>query len=404
MKELKLIQKEEPIDLRPSDWLNVKLGNYGSFSKGKGIPKKNLVDNGIACIRYGEIYTTDSYIINEFNSFIEVAEGTKLSEGDVLLAGSGETIEEIGKAIAFIASSEAYAGGDIIIFHPKSNLLDSVFLACFLETDAAKKQKRRLGQGNAVVHIYPKDIARLNIILPSLLEQKLIAKTLTTWDKTLQILQSLIEQKQLQKKWLMQQLLTGKKRLPGFDGVWEKVSAGKIFKSVSIKKHPDEVLLSVTQDKGIIPRDMLDGRVTMPTGKRDGFKLVEKGNFVISLRSFQGGLEYSQYRGLVSPAYTILEAKKEIDDIFYKHYFKSYDFIGHLSIAVVGIRDGKQISYTDFCTVKVPNITIQEQKAIAQVLSKADEEIKLLEAKLSALKEQKKGLMQQLLTGKKRLV
>ena len=93
----------------------------------------------------------------------------------------------------------------------------------------------------------------------------------------------------------------------------------------------------------------------------------------------------------------------KINDEFYKSYFKSYDFIGHLAVAVIGIRDGKQISYEDFCFVRIPYPSIEEQFAIAQVLQVADKEIKLLRTKTDKLREQKKGLMQQLLTGKKRL-
>jgi type I restriction enzyme S subunit len=153
----------------------------------------------------------------------------------------------------------------------------------------------------------------------------------------------------------------------------------------------------------MIPRTMLEGRVTMPTTGTEGFKLVEIGDFVISLRSFQGGLEYSYYRGLVSPAYTVLKPKKQINEEFYKQYFKSYEFIGRLATAVIGIRDGKQISYDDFCIVKIPNPSFEEQTAIAQVLQAADKEISLLKAKAEKLREQKKGLMQVLLTGKVRL-
>ncbi|MFW5762011.1 MAG: restriction endonuclease subunit S, partial [Cyclobacteriaceae bacterium] len=91
------------------------------------------------------------------------------------------------------------------------------------------------------------------------------------------------------------------------------------------------------------------------------------------------------------------------NDEFYKQYFKSYDFIGHLAIAVIGIRDGKQISYDDFCTVKIPYPSVDEQIAIAKVLQAADKEIELLKAKTDKLREQKKGMMQVLLTGKKRL-
>ena len=100
----------------------------------------------------------------------------------------------------------------------------------------------------------------------------------------------------------------------------------------------------------------------------------------------------------------MLQEIKEINNNFYKYYFKSYDFIGHLSIAVIGIRDGKQISYSDFCTVKIPDISVKEQTAIAKVLQTADKEIKLLTQKRDHLKEQKKGLMQVLLTGRKRLI
>jgi type I restriction enzyme S subunit len=213
----------------------------------------------------------------------------------------------------------------------------------------------------------------------------------------------LIAKKELQKKWLMQNLLTGKKRVNGFKGEWKRIGAGEIFKSITVKGFANEELLSATQDRGMIPRTMLVGRVTMPTSGTEGFKLIEKGDFVISLRSFQGGLEYSYYRGLASPAYTVLKPKKKISDEFYKFYFKSYDFIGHLAVAVIGIRDGKQISYEDFCFVKIPYPSLEEQTAIAQVLQAADKEIQLLNSKTEKLRKKKKGLMQQLLTGKKRL-
>jgi type I restriction enzyme S subunit len=148
---------------------------------------------------------------------------------------------------------------------------------------------------------------------------------------------------------------------------------------------------------------MLEGRVTMPNGTTSGYKLVEPGDFVISLRSFQGGIEYSYYRGIVSPAYTVIKPRLKINEEFYKQYYKSYDFIGHLSIAVIGIRDGKQISYDDFCTVDIPYPSFEEQTAIAQVLQSVDKDIQLLKTKTEKLREQKKGMMQILLTGKKRL-
>lgn len=405
MNKVKTQKQKENKSNFPSDWDVMTLVQLGTFSKGKGILKEQVISKGLPCIRYGEIYTTHDFLIKEFKSFItkEVAkESKKIKKGDILFAGSGETIEEIGKSVAYTKEEKAYAGGDIIILSTNGNI-NPECLSYALETDFAKKQKRKLGQGQQVVHIYPSDLAKVQIALPPLTEQRAIAHILGLMDEAINKNNQLIAQKEQRKKWLMQQLLTGKKRLKEFKGEWKKVGADEIFKSISVKGFDSEPLLSATQDRGMIPRDMLETRVTMPAGETTSFKLVEKGDFVISLRSFQGGLEYSNYRGIVSPAYTVLTPKQKIIDEFYKQYFKCYDFIGHLAIAVIGIRDGKQISYEDFCTVKIPNPSIEEQTAIANVLQSADKEIQILKTKTEKMKEKKKWLMQVLLTGKKRL-
>jgi type I restriction enzyme S subunit len=277
------------------------------------------------------------------------------------------------------------------------------YLFQYLFSEGISKQFYQLLVGSNYPAINSSDVKNLKIPLPPLPEQRAIANILSTWDTAILTTQALISQKEAEKKWLMQNLLTGRKRLKEFSGEWKKVGAGDIFESFTKKGFENEELLSATQDRGIIPRSMLEGRVTMPDGTTAGYKLVEPGDFIISLRSFQGGLEYSYYRGIVSPAYIVLKPKKQIDDEFYKQYFKSSEFIGRLSIAVIGIRDGKQISYDDFCTVKIPNPAIEEQTAIAQVLQTADKEIELLKTKLEQQKLQKKGLMQVLLTGKVRV-
>tara|TARA_R110001599_G_scaffold20618_2_gene77886 strand:- start:1034 stop:1651 length:618 start_codon:yes stop_codon:yes gene_type:complete len=192
-------------------------------------------------------------------------------------------------------------------------------------------------------------------------------------------------------------------RLRGFKEKWGLRRADEIFENASCKGHLNEPLLSVTQERGVIPRHMLEGRVTMPSGETSAFKLVEPGNFVISLRSFQGGLEHSNYRGLVSPAYTVLRGVIPIDERFFRHYFKSPDFIKRLSVAVIGIRDGKQISFQDFCSIKLPLPPVDEQQAVATVLDQAEAEIKLLRKYSESLQTQKRGLMQKLFTGRWRL-
>ncbi len=260
----------------------------------------------------------------------------------------------------------------------------------------------KIADTSTIPQINNKHILPYPILLPPLPEQKKIAAILSTWDRAIEGTERLLANSQQQKKALMQQLLTGKKHLPGFTGDWIWKRSKEIFKSISIKNNPmDCELLSVTQDQGVVLRSSLERRVVMPDGSVQGYKLVNPGNFIISLRSFQGGLEYSYFRGLVSPAYTVLENKIEIENEFFKFYFKSYDFIGHLAVATIGIRDGKQISYEDFSFIKLPYPPLPEQKAIAAVLTAADKEITAIESDLSRLRQEQKALMQQLLTGKR---
>ncbi|MFQ7240844.1 restriction endonuclease subunit S [Agathobaculum sp.] len=236
--------------------------------------------------------------------------------------------------------------------------------------------------------------------LPSINERTKIAAILTTQDKVIELKEKRLAEKQRQKKYLMQQLLTGKKRLPGFSGEWSFLKAKEIFQNVSDKDHNGDLpVLSSTQDKGIVPRDEVDIDIKYDTCSLVNYKKVSKGNFVISLRSFQGGIEYSTYTGLVSPAYTILSSRKEISDEYYKQFFKSTDYINRLNVAVYGIRDGKQVSYEDFGRIRIPYPPIKEQATIAEVLSAADQEIELLHQDIEQEKQKKKALMQLLMMG-----
>lgn len=253
-------------------------------------------------------------------------------------------------------------------------------------------------RNHGLLNMSTNDFFNTNIIIPTnIQEQEKIAEILSTWDEGIETLEKLIEQKEILKKATMQKLFFEKES-------WEMMRFDKIFKDFCKKNCPRERLLSATQENGVIPRDMLSGKVMSPEGSLDGYKLIEAGDFVISLRSFQGGLEYSKYRGILSPAYTVLKNIIDIDKDFYRHFFKSYKFIEkYLSISVIGIRDGKQISYSDLSSVKIPYPPLEEQEKIGKILNCYDEELQLLNSKLEKLKEQKKGLMQKLLTGQIRV-
>lgn len=373
----------------PEGWSVKKLGECTlSFSGGTpSVDKTEYYENGkIPFIRSGEIYQdfTELFITKKG---LKESSAKMVKKGDLLLALYGANSGD-----SSVCKIDGAINQAILCIRTKEdnlNFLESLFV---IYKDKVIHKYLQGGQGNLSAEI----IKSLCFMFPPLCEQEKIAEILGAWDLAIEKLTALIEQKKLLKKGLMQRLLNFKKEyLKRFD---------EIFEDYSDKKHSDKDLLSATQENGVIPRRLLKGRVMSPEGSLDGYKLVQSGSFVISLRSFQGGLEYSDYEGIISPAYTVLKDKISINKCFYRYFFKSYNFIEkYLSIAVIGIRDGKQISYPDLQSVKIPYPPLSEQKAIADILSKADEEIDLLTAKLSALKSQKKGLMQKLLTGQIRV-
>ncbi|MGG4195686.1 restriction endonuclease subunit S [Paenibacillus jamilae] len=183
---------------------------------------------------------------------------------------------------------------------------------------------------------------------------------------------------------------------------WKEAKSKRLFNEISIKNCPNEELLSATQNAGVIPRSMLKTRVVMPSGNLETFKLVQEGNFVISLRSFQGGLEYSKYRGIVSPAYNILEEKTNQNKMYYRYLFKCHDFIGELQRNVTGIRQGKNIDVNDFKEVILPIPTLYEQDRIVKYLdfqlAKINKFIKAKKKLILALKDQKQTVINQAVT------
>ena len=399
--------KPSPLGPIPDDW-EVKRVKDVSSIKGR-IGYRGYTTEDIINDKDGAISLSPSNIVDGKLQYSSVTRITwqkyyespeiMLRNGDIVMVKTGSSF---GK-VAFVdnLTEKATINPQFIIF--KDINVDNKWLCYLFDSDAIQKNVHKIVVGGAIPTMSQEEIANFKIAVPPLPEQQSIVSVLSLWDTAIEKQTALIEKLTLRKRGLMQQLITGKKRLKGFSGEWKRIKAGEIFKSISVKGNGSEVLLSATQEHGVIPRDQLEGRVTMPTGDTNSFKLVEVGDFVISLRSFQGGLEYSEHRGIVSPAYTVLKPIVEIDKSFYRYYFKSAEFIGHLAIAVIGIRDGKQISYEDFCFVKIPYPNVEEQKAISTILLQADKEIEIQKQKLAAMQAQKKGLMQVLLTGKKRI-
>ncbi|MFK7797476.1 MAG: restriction endonuclease subunit S, partial [Aureispira sp.] len=210
---------------------------------------------------------------------------------------------------------------------------------------------------------------------------------------------------QAHKKGLLQQLfpaegqLVPELRFSEFVGEWSFFKGNELFKQVSNKNHEGDLpVLAVTQEHGAIPREEINYHVTVSKKSVKSYKIVEVGDFIISLRSFQGGIEYSSYYGICSPAYVILRASEnyEIDNIYFTSYFKSDILIRALNKNLEGLRDGKMISYRQFSEIKIPLPTLPEQQKIANCLSSLDRLIQAQTDKIEALEAHKRGMMQQL--------
>lgn len=201
----------------------------------------------------------------------------------------------------------------------------------------------------------------------------------------------------------MQNLLTGKLRLKGFNGEWKEYHLGNMFTERNETKNSELPLLSIGQN-GVYPQDESTKKDTS-TEDKSKYKRICKGDIGYNtMRMWQGRSALSDLEGIVSPAYTILKPKKNANSVYFSYLFKTPKLINLFWRNSQGLVDDTlNCKYKDFSIVKATIPEKEEQTAIAQVLQAADKEIVLLKAKTDKLREQKKGMMQVLLTGKKRL-
>ena len=226
------------------EWKTKRLGEFGPFSKGRGIKREDVSDDGLPCIHYGELYTRyENYILNVVSRIPPSVALTALPirTGDLLFAGSGETAEEIGRCAAYLGKETAYAGGDIIVLRPSEQ--SSIYLGHLMNHSTVSVQKARMGQGDAVVHISASNLAQVQVRLPPPAEQCAIAEVLSDVDELLVVLNALIAKKRVIKQAIMQQYLTGKTRLPGFSREWEM----KRIRDLLTYKRPDNYIVQSTE-------------------------------------------------------------------------------------------------------------------------------------------------------------
>jgi len=187
---------------------------------------------------------------------------------------------------------------------------------------------------------------------------------------------------------------------------WEEYPAKRLFSDKCVKDHPDETPLASSQLFGVIPQELfektLDKQVMVATKGFENFKLVEKDDFVISLRSFQGGIEYSKYRGIISPAYTVLSKSSKVFSGFFIYYLKSDEFLQRINAVITGIREGKTIKYENFALLRLPLPPLETQKQIAGFLDKETSRIDALisrkQRQIELLQEKRQAIITQSVT------
>ena len=260
-----------------------------------------------------------------------------------------------------------------------------------------------MGQGHSVVHIYSKQLEHLKIPLPPLPEQQKIAEILSVWDEAIEKQTQLITQLETRKRGLMQQLLTGKKRLKGFSREWEEVKLEEFIYEHREKPNKDRTYEIYTSSKnGLMKQTDYYGDNRITNREEVDYNVIPSNFLTYRSRSDDGLFTFNKNiltDGLVSGYYPVFSTTKGNTDfiLMFLNYFRS-----KLTKYSVGTSQ-LVLSYSALARAKFNLPIEQEQTAIANILSTADSEIDLAKKKLVSLKEQKKGLMQQLLTGKKRV-
>ena len=409
--------KQTEVGIIPSDWEVELLGNIGSFKKGKNIPKSMLQSNGVPCVLYGEIYTKYNSHCSRLISKITIEtakNATEMKYGDILFAGSGETAEDIGKCFTYSGSEEAYAGGDVIVFTPKDS--DPIFLGFLLNSVNVNKQKAFMGQGSSVFHIYSSNLKNLIIPLPpTKTEQTAIATALNDADALITQLEQLIAKKRAIKQGAMQELLdpmvNGELRMvndfnsafttqhsPFLKKGWEVKKLGEIFEITAGGDYKKEFSSNTKDDYHIYP---IYSNSLSNKGLYGYCTYFSNEPYCITVTA-RGTIGYSCYRDHSFTAIgrlLVLKPKKPVDCFYFSEYINSkIEFI--LEVTGVPQLTAPQISQYKVGFPKAK----AEQTRIAQILSDMDAEIEALEKKLNKYKMIKQGMMQNLLTGRIRLV
>jgi type I restriction enzyme S subunit len=371
--------------------------SYGIVQTGVSIA------NGVPCIRVtdiveGEIAKSD--LITTSTKISQSYKRTILRKGDLVMALRGK-IGSIAKIYNDLVGANLTRG--VALISLKNDYYNN-YIKQYISSSLSKGIFERRLNGSALQELSIGIVRKTPIPLPpTYIEQKAIAKVLCLMDEAIKTNNRLIDEKELLKKWLTQNLLTGKKKLRGFNGEWKEFHLGDMFAERNERNTDELPLLSIGQN-GVYPQGESIKKDTSNADKSKYKKICIGDIGYNTMRMWQGRSALSTLEGIVSPAYTILKPRKNADALFFSYLFKTPKMVNLFwrnSQGLVG--DTLNCKYKDFSIVKATLPLKDEQTAIAKILQAADKELDLLKAKTDKLKEQKKGMMQVLLTGKKRL-
>jgi len=413
IKETELMESDKSSDgyrhtaagVIPQDWKVDPLRNlYPQIRNGfVGTATPFYVEKGVKYlqgknIKKGRIIPDDLVYISE--EFHNKQSKSRLRVNDIVMVQSGH----VGECAVITPEYDNCNCHALIIMTP-TNRVDSNYYSHFFNSNYGEKLIYKIRTGNTIEHILASDMKDLIVPVPSFREQQEISKIIASWDSAIALKEELLEEKKRQKTGLMQNLLTGKVRLPGFVDEWIDVKLGIILKERNEKGYVHLELLGITSQKGIVKRSEIDIKDNSNEDKSKYKRIAPLDIGYNTMRMWQGVSGVSKYEGLVSPAYTVLTPTNKVDSYFIGYLFKLPKVIDLFRRYSQGLVDDTlNLKYENLrhIQVKIPK-DIKEQKGIAEVLSCCDRELDLLDQELEALKEQKRGLMQVLLTGKVRV-
>lgn len=402
--DLKPGYKQTEVGVIPEDWAVKLLGDVASFSTGKGLLKGEIQTIGrIPAIPYTSLYTDFAEVLDygKIQWFVDdEAVGQMVSEPCVLIASSSNMEVNTGKASALTRATPVSIGREVIIIKSES---DSAYLAYQLSTNAYRRRTLALARGTTIKHVYTATFYRYPIALPTLAEQKAIAGALSDADALIDSLEQLIAKKRLLKQGAMQDLLTCKRRLPGFEGEWEVLPLREGISLLS----GHHVLAQFCNSDGsgypylTGPSDFSDGMIRHTKFTTNPATICRARDILITVKgSGVGTMVMSDGEYCISRQLMAIRVSDDWDAIFV--FFSLLQDATLIGAAATGLIPG--ITRGDLLEKQMPIPSLPEQSAIAAILSDMDAEIAALESKLTKARQVKQGMMQELLTGRTRLI